>query len=65
MKLLLFIFRWCGGIRLYAHVIAVCSIDASAVSGVVLVLWSGVWDPDACIQSSVCRHQILMELIFH
>jgi len=37
--------------RLYAHVMPVCSIDAPAVSGVVLELWSSVWDRDACIQS--------------
>jgi len=49
--LLLFFFRWCGGMRLYAHVMPVCSIDAPAVSGVVLELWPSVWDRDACIQS--------------
>ena len=35
----IFSFRWCGGMRLYAYVIPVCSIDAPAVSGVVLELW--------------------------
>ena len=30
--------------RLYAHVMPVCSIDARAVSGVVLELWPSVWD---------------------
>ena len=49
MKLLLFFFRWCGGIRLYAHVMTVFSIDAPAVSGVVLELWPSVWDREACI----------------
>jgi len=44
MQLLLFFFRWCGGMRLYAHVMPVCSIDARAVSGVVLELWPSVWD---------------------
>jgi len=37
--------------RLYAHVMPVFSIDAPAVSGVVLELWPSVWDCDACIQS--------------
>ena len=35
--------------RLYAHVMPVFSIDAPAVSGVVLELWPSVWDRDACI----------------
>ena len=30
MKLLLFFFQWCGGMRLYAHVMPVCSNDAPA-----------------------------------
>ena len=34
----IFSFRWCGGMRLYAYVIPVCSIDAPAVSGGVLEL---------------------------
>jgi len=38
-------------LRLYAHVMPVCSIDAPAVGGVVLELWPSVWDRDACIQS--------------
>ena len=33
--------------RLYAHVMPVCSIDAPAVSGVVLELWPSVWHRDA------------------
>jgi len=49
--------------RLYAHVMPVCSIDAPAMSGVVLELWPSVWDRYACIQSyrtlctTVCRHR--------
>ena len=35
--------------RLYAHVMAVFSIDAPAVGGVVLELWPSVWDRDAGI----------------
>ena len=50
MKLLLFFFRCCGGMRLYAHVMPVFSIDAPAVSGVVLELCPSVWDRDACIK---------------
>ena len=34
----MFSFRWCGGMRLYAYFIPVCSIGAPAVSGVVLEL---------------------------
>jgi len=30
--------------RLYSHVMPMCSIDAPAVSGVVLELWPSVWD---------------------
>jgi len=44
MKLLLFFFPWCGGMRLYAHVMPVFSIDAPAVSGVVLELWPSVFN---------------------
>ena len=33
--------------RFYSHVMPVCSIDAPAVSGVVLELWPSVWDRDA------------------
>jgi len=51
MKLLLFFFRWRGGMRLYAHVMPVCSINAPAVSGVVPVLWPRVWDRDACVDT--------------
>ena len=39
--------------RFYAHVIPVCSIDAPAVSGVVLELWPSVWGRDACIHKTV------------
>jgi len=39
MKLLLFFLWWCGGMRLYAHDVPVCSTDAPAVSVVVLELW--------------------------
>ena len=47
----IFFFRWCGGMRMYAYVMPVCSTGAPAVSGVVLELWPSVWDRDACIQS--------------
>jgi len=53
MKLLLFFFRWCGGMRLYSHVMPVFSIDAPAVSGVVLELW-----PSAIAQE---QHHSLQE----
>ena len=36
------------------HVL-VCSIDAPAESGAVIVLWSIVWDRYACIQSYIIK----------
>jgi len=42
MKLLLFYFRWCGGMRLYVHVMPVCPVGASVLRGVVLVLYCTV-----------------------
>jgi len=35
--------------RLYAHVMPVCSIDAPAVSGVVLELWSSGYNPNCLL----------------
>ena len=43
--------RYHYNLRLYAHVMPVFSIDAPAVSGVVLELWPSVWDRDACVHS--------------
>ena len=34
--------------RLYVHVMPVCSVDVPAVSGVALVLMLCVWDRNAC-----------------
>jgi len=51
----IFFFQWCGGMRLYAYVMPVCSTDAPAVSGSNFIIGIFILPEDGQVMTETCR----------
>jgi len=51
LKLLVFYFWCCDGMRLGVQFMSACLVDVSVAGRVAIVLWLSVWKRDSCMQS--------------